>query len=148
MDQIQKITVEILANVIIALVTFIAAYATVYLQKAIKKLKLETEKIKSDERRELLKSALERLEDVTKMTVNKIEQTTAKSIRDAVKDGKLDKEELQLLAYDAYGEIVEVLDPEYKKVLEDSLGDSETYILNLIEEKLEEIKNRSRAWNF
>lgn len=144
-EQIQGVATEVLVNVILAVITLAGSYAVYYIKKATDKLKLETEKIENEEFEKLFHTALQRLSDVTTLTVNKIEQKMAKAIRESVKNGKVDKSELELLSMEAYFEIKSVLEPEYLELIEDTLGDAQTYITNLIEDKLIEIKNRDQV---
>lgn len=140
MYQIQGAVQETLITVIIALITLAATYATFYLRKATERIKCEIEAIEDSKQKVLLHNALDRLEEVSRKTVNKIEEVTAKKIRKAVEDGKADRAELEDLAFEAYAEIINVLEPEYLKVIQESLGDSRTYIFNTIEEHLKKIK--------
>jgi vacuolar-type H+-ATPase subunit H len=140
LEQIQNGMVEVLTSVVLALIALGGAYATYYIKKATEKLRVEMTKLEDDRQKELLDRALTRMEEVAEKTVNKIEQTTAKSIRQAVKDGQTDKKELEDLAVDAYEEILKTLEPDYRKVIEASMGDARTYILNTIEEKVRDVK--------
>ncbi len=139
-EQIQSSAIEVLTSVVLALIALGGAYATYYIKKATEKIRLEMTKIEDERQKTLLDRALKRMEEVAEKTVNKIEQTTAKNIRKAVKDGKVDRKELEDLAVDAYEEILKTLEPDYRKVIEESLGDARTYILNTIEEKVRDVK--------
>ncbi|WP_427340621.1 hypothetical protein [Caloranaerobacter sp. DY30410] len=140
LEQVQNVVMESLLNIVLGLIALGSAYATLYLRRATEKLKIETKKIEDEKQRYLLDRALSRLEEVASKTVNKIEQTTAKQLRKAVADGKVDRKELESLAIEAYEEIIKTLEPEYLKVLNESLGDAEVYIKNTIEEKVREVK--------
>ncbi|ABR46638.1 hypothetical protein Amet_4372 [Alkaliphilus metalliredigens QYMF] len=140
MSAIQTALREILVSVAIGLIGLAGAYVTYFLNKASKKMQLETEKIQEESKREVLQMALWRLEDVAEKTVTKIEEKTAKVLRAAVKSGKKDKTELSDLAMQAYSEILTTLEPEYKQAIEASLGDAQTYIMNTIEEKVKKVK--------
>ncbi|SKC68446.1 hypothetical protein SAMN02194393_03460 [Maledivibacter halophilus] len=132
---------NVLLNVVLGLVTLGGAYATLYIQRATKKVKIETQRIEEEKQRDILWTALDRLEDVAFKTVNKIEEVSAKNLRQLVKGGKIDKEKLEDLAVVAYNEIIDILEPEYLDALESTLGDAETYILNTIEEKVKKVKD-------
>lgn len=144
-EQMQGIITEVLSSVILGLIALAGSYAVYYIKKATDKLKVETEKIENEEFEKLINTALQRLSDVTTLTVNKIEQKMAKAIRESIKNGKVDKSELELLSMEAYFEIKKVLEPEYLELIENTLGDTQTYITNLIEDKLVEIKNRDQV---
>lgn len=144
-EQLQGVITETLVSIILAMIVLIGSYVTYYIKKAVDKVKLETGKIEDEEWNKLIGNALDRLATVTELTVNKIEQKTAKVIRQSIKEGKLDKSDLELLSMEAYFEIKKVLEPEYLDLIENTLGDAQTYITNLIEDKLVEIKNRDQV---
>lgn len=144
MDQIQGAIVQMLVTVILGLITLVGAYATAYLKKASDKIKLEIMTMEDVNQVMHIRNALDRLETVAEKTVNKIEQTTAKHIREAIVDGKIDRKELESLAYKAYEEIISTMEPEYVRIIQETLGDAKTYILNTIEEKVERLKYDSR----
>lgn len=138
--EITNAATEVLINLSLGVLTLLGALAGLYIQKGIQKLQAETAKVKDEATRNLFYDALDRLDDVAGKTVNKIEQTTKKQLMKAVEEGTMNKEALRNLAYDAYDEIVKTLEPDYLQVVMETMGDSRTYIMNLIEEKLEEIK--------
>ncbi len=140
--EMQNTVTEILVNVLLALITLVGAYATLYIKKSSEKLKAETEKIQEEKQRNIVNTALEYMERTAEKTVNKIEQVTAKQIRKAVKEGTVDRKALEALAQEAFNEIKETLGPEYIQVLQESLGNAEKYILNTIEEKVAELKRK------
>lgn len=145
MEQIQGVVVETLAMVLLALITLAGAFATNYIKKVSAKLNLEMQTLEDINQKRLIGNALERLEIVAEKTVNKIEQTTAKKLREAVKDGKVERKELENLAKDAYQEIICTMEPEYVAVIQASLGDAQTYIMNTIEEKVEMLKEGTKV---
>ncbi|MBU5312235.1 hypothetical protein KQI38_09365 [Tissierella carlieri] len=146
MEAIQGVLTEVLMRITLALIALIAAFVLSYIKKASDKLKVEIEVLENEDLEKLISRAFDRLAEVTKLTVNKIEQQSARTIREAVNEGKLSKDELEKLSKEAYEEILRVLEPEYKEFLQDMLGDIETYILNLIEEKLVSIKERDQVF--
>ena len=77
------------------------------------------------------------------ITVGAIEQTTAHQLREAVKDGRVDREELQALAAQAFAEIKAGVSPTAQQVITDQLGDFDAYLTNLIERKVLELKTAS-----
>lgn len=131
---------DFLFNVALAVVTLLASFAIYGIKKLTGKLAAETDKIESEELSNLVNNAIWQLDDVTAKTVKKIEQTVAKEMRQAVKDGIKDKEELIGLSKVAFDEIVNTMEPEYLDVLKTALGDAESYIRNTIEAKVLEIK--------
>lgn len=140
MDQIQGAIVQMLVTVLLALIALAGAYATAYIKKASEKLRLEMTTMEDVNQMMHMRTALDRLEVVAEKTVNKIEEATAKQIRAAVKDGKVERYELERLAEDAYEEIISTMEPQYAEMIQKTLGDARTYILNTIDEKVELLK--------
>lgn len=146
LEQVQGVLVEALLSIVLAAIALGAAYATFYIKRASEKLRLETQKLEDEGQRKLVNNALGRLEEVAELTVNKLEEKTAKVLRESVKAGQVDKKELERLSVDAYHEIRKVLEPEYLELIENSLGDAQTYILNVIEDRLTDIKSRNQVF--
>jgi hypothetical protein len=136
----QEIITGVLLNVVVALIGLGGAFATMLLSKAKAKVEVETEKLNDERQRELVTNAFGSLHDIAIKTVTKIEQTTADSLRQAVKDGKVDREELIALSDQAYDTIFETMKPQYIEVLENELGNIGEYVNALIEEKVHELK--------
>ena len=82
---------------------------------------------------------------VAETTVGKIEQVKARDIREMVKDGSVDRQELCKLADGAYQEIINTLKPDIMETLQMVLSDPSSYIRNEIENKVLEVKNKSQA---
>ncbi|EKS54280.1 hypothetical protein D186_23676 [Citrobacter freundii ATCC 8090 = MTCC 1658 = NBRC 12681] len=131
---------DIMYSLSTAVITLLATYALYYIRKGIAKVQSEAELIRSDQQRQMVMTAIKRLDDVATKTVRAIEQTTAKELREAVKSGKASPEELKQLARHAFNEIYAQLGPEYLGVLTATLGDIDQYIRNTIEAKVLEMK--------
>ncbi len=137
----KEILTQILINISIALLSLAASYAILLINRWKKKLELETEKIKDEKQRNLVQDALSQMNLLAAKTVTSIEQTTAGSLRQAVKNGLGDKQALLELSKQAYAEIITNLKPEYQQMLKQELGDLEKLIIDTIEEKVFELKS-------
>jgi len=137
---VEGLVQDFLFNLALAIVTLLASYAIYGIRKVTDKLVAETNKINSEEERKLIHEAIWRLDDVAAKTVKKLEQTVAKEMRQAVKDGVKSKEELIGLSKTAFDEIISTMEPEYINALKATLGDMDSYIRNTIEAKVLEIK--------
>ncbi len=144
MDTAQQFLSQIIIDVALAGVALLAAYAVNAMHKLTKKVKLETQRIKDEEQRKLLTDALDDVEILTSKTVAQIEQTTAKTLREAVKNGVRDKTELEALSMKAFNEIAEALKPESKALIEKNFGDFSKYLTKAIEAKVLELKSSSQ----
>ncbi|MDU7473607.1 MAG: guanylate kinase [Paenibacillus macerans] len=139
----QEMAQDILLNLALAALTLLSSYALYYLRKAKAKVSAEAAKIANDDQRALAQAAIMRLDDVATKTVKTIEQTTAKELRRAVKNGQASKEDLAALARQAYGEIVRTMEPDYLDALKTTLGDLDKYIKTTIEAKVLELKQNA-----
>ncbi|MFW5435224.1 guanylate kinase [Paenibacillus apiarius] len=134
---------EMVLNVALACITLLATYATYYIRKATRKVLTETSKLTDESQRALIQAAIDRLDDVATKTVQNFEQTVAKELRQAVKEGRTSRDDLLQLSHQAYTEIVTQLKPEYLEALSSTMGDAERYIMSTIESKVLELKERA-----
>lgn len=84
--------------------------------------------------------ANETLGNIVKAVVGRIEQTKAADIREKVHAGELDYSQLEILATDAYYDILEQLKPDMQETLNSYVSDMEAYIRDQIEATLGQIK--------
>lgn len=143
MEAIQTQLISTVVSVALAVISLGGAYAVFYIHQATQKVKAQTAQIKDQALRKQLEDALDDTEYLAGVTVGAIEQTTARQLREAVKDGKVDKEELQALAAKAFAEIKSGVSPVAQQVITNQLGDFDTYLTNLIERKVLELKTAS-----
>jgi ABC-type phosphonate transport system ATPase subunit len=139
-EQTQPMMLDIISGIGLSILGLMAAYATVYINRAAIKVRAETAQIKDQQQRDLIWMATSRLEEVAKITVSKIEQTVAGKLRQAVKDGKVNREELVALGKKAYDEVLKTVEPQVVKVLKDNLGDLKTYLESTIEAEVKRLK--------
>jgi hypothetical protein len=93
----------------------------------------ETNKINNEEDRKEVQNALDRLEGLVLDTVDATNKVVGNEIREAIKDGRADKSELQALFPKVLEQVKDQLSDKYKAVLSDEIGDLEKYIGNKIE---------------
>lgn len=140
MDIIQSTASEVLVNLALGVITLLGAYGVYFIQKAAAKVQTQTAQIKDESSRKLLNDALADVENLATVTVGSIEQTTASTLREAVKDGKADREELLALGKKAFDEVKTAIAPEAQKVISDNLGSFDTYLSKLIEDAVRRVK--------
>jgi len=136
---------ETLTNIALGLVTLLFSYAVNWLRKASVRVKAETEHIKDAHQRELVQTALDRLNDVARKTVQALEQTAAKELRQAIKAGEADRSALVSLADRAKRDIIRTMEPEYTALLNETLGDLSAYVTSTIEAEVLRLKEEP-AW--
>lgn len=131
---------ELLVTIVIALLGLAGAYITVYISKLTKNLQEKT-------KAEVLNNALERLENLAVTTVTAIEQTLAEELREAVKDGKVDRSELEQLGTVAFQRVKTELGDSTIEALEGTFGDINTLIRDKIEEAVWNLKQEKEITN-
>lgn len=141
MDGMHEIFTQAILDIALAVLSLLLAYAVAAVRKFTEKVRVESQQLKDDGQRNLLLDALNDVEELTAKTVTQIEQTTAKTLREAVKDGKADRSELEALSKQAYNEIAGALRPEAKEMIEKNFGNFSTYLTKTIESKVFELKN-------
>lgn len=145
MNELLPMLQEGLTTIAGAVITLLAAYAVRAINTYTIRLRVEALKLSNDEQRTLAETAIARLNALATTTVTAFEQTTAKALREAVKAGKADPDELKQLSQDALYQIKFALAPEYLQVIEETYGDAEEYILKVIEQKVWQVKNAPLA---
>lgn len=135
---------EILINAAITLISAMIVGTLTYLCRLLSS-KIATQKQKAiTEKNSALVTTFNTVENilnaVTSTVVGKIEQTTAGELRQMVKDGTANREELTILARDAYYEILDTLKPDVLEQLQNVTADYEQYIKDKIEDAVRKIK--------
>lgn len=138
---IQEAISSTVATVVCGLIGLFAAYATYGVRKLTAQIKMQTQKLESEEQRNLLYDALDDVNELTEKVVGSIEQTTAKGLRQLVADGKVDREELVCLSKVAAEEIRSAVKPEVRRVITENFGSFDRYLSACIETKVLELKS-------
>lgn len=140
MQEIQTVLNESLMTLATGVISLLSAYGVYYLRKASDKVREQAAQIKDERLRRQLDNAIHDVGILLNTTVGAIEQTTAKKLREAVKDGKVDRAELEALSKQAFAEIKAKVKPEAQKVIKENLGSFDEYLSNMIEFKVLELK--------
>lgn len=129
------------ADLLIALLGLLCAYAVAYMHKGAARLAAETESIKNSTAASSLSSAINQVDDLAERTVGKFEQIVARELRKSVKDGKINREELLSIGKQAVDEVMSMIGPEISAILFQHLGDVRTFVENTIEKKVLDLKS-------
>lgn len=129
-----------LLNLALALLSLLTAAATYGVTKLTAKSKAQTQQINDEALRKKLDDAIDDVDEVTTKTVGCIEQTTAKDLRQAVKDGKASKDDLISLSKQAAQEIKAQIQPDVQALIAKNFGSFEDYLVKCIETKVLQIK--------
>jgi hypothetical protein len=111
-----------------------------YVKVAVDKAKAETAKIQNADQKALADAAIERLQDLAKVTVSSIQETVGKETKQLFLDGKVDRNELVALSTQAKDEILAHLSEDAKSVLSAEVGDLNLYVEKVIEATLADLK--------
>lgn len=133
MEIIQAELMNALVGVVIALIGLAATWITV-------KISQVSNALQEHSKNELLDRTIERAERLARNIVTRIEEETAKYLREAVKDGKIDRSELTELGNVAYTSLVNQLGVEGVMILQESLGDINDLLRDIIERQVIEVK--------
>lgn len=140
MEAIQTAASQTLLNLALGVIALLGAYGMYFVQKAAAKVQAQTAQIKDDAQRKLFTDALADVENLAIVTVGSIEQTTAATLRKAVKSGKADRNTLIALGQQAFEEVKTAIAPEVQEVIDDNLGSFDEYLTKLIEDAVRRVK--------
>ena len=129
-----------LANIVLAVIALAGAYAVYYIRLAGAQVKAQTKRIEDATARELLENALDDVVNLATVSVNAMEQTTAKAIRGGVKAGVNSKEELVILGKKVFCEVKAAIAPEAQRVITENLGSFDDYLTKCIEDAVLKVK--------
>lgn len=140
MNIIQSTATEVLVNLALAVISLAGAYAVYYIRLGASKLKAQTAQIEDESARKVLDNALADVENLATKSVGAMEQTTAKALRDAVKSGAANREDLLALGKQVFNEVKAAIAPEAQKVITDNLGSFDDYLTKCIEDAVLKVK--------
>jgi len=136
---------ELIINATTAVLGLLAAYGINAIHRWTAKVIAETSKVKGEEHRMLILGAISDVEMLVTKTVAMIEQTTAKALREAVKNGEADPAKLKELANQAYFEVKDQVSSDTRKLLNEQFGDYSKFVIDTIEQKVLELKRNAVA---
>lgn len=140
MQVIQNVASEVLVNAVLGVITLLGAYAVYYIRVGVSMAKAKTAQIESDSTRKLLNDALADVENLAVKSVGAMEQTTAKTLRDAVKVGNGDREKLVALGKQVFVEVKASITPDAQALITKNLGSFDDYLTKCIEDAVRRVK--------
>ncbi len=138
----KEIFAAVMDTVITGAISVAAAYTAYYVRQATLKIKTEIAAKVDENKQSLFNAAIDRVSSLAEMTVVAIEQTSAGALRQAVKNGKADRQLLLDLGSDAVLQIKEQLSDTYKSAIIEQCNDIDNYISNVVEVKVYELKQK------
>lgn len=143
MEEIRIATNEVVVNIALGIISIIGLYATYCISRLVERAKVQITQMKAASERQTFLDALADVEKLATLTVAAYEQTTAKELREAVKNGSVSREQLDLLGRRAKQEVRTSVSPEARIAITKHLGSFDNYLTKLVEERVLEVKNRS-----
>lgn len=140
MTAIVSVASTTLANIVLAVIALAGAYAVYYIRLAGAQVKAQTKRIEDTAAREQLENALDDVVNLATVSVNAMEQTTAQAIRDKVKEGKINREELLDLGRQVFREVKAAISSEAQRVITENLGSFDNYLTKCIEDAVLKVK--------
>ena len=132
-DSVGQALSGLLVDVLVLLLALAAGYAVRYLRRLADRLEQQAQ-------HELADAAIRRVGQLAEQVVLSLESTTAKRLREAVADGKLDRKELEALGPRAVDEVLRSLNAEAIQQLQGLVGDVRAYVRREVEARLEWLK--------
>ena len=133
MENLQPILVQALGTIVTAAITAAAAMLVAYLAKLRKKAQSEINKVENESTQTYLSNVLDTVYANLSAAVDRIEVTLVKELKNATGDGKLTKEDQDRVAEAAKELCKQITGQETMDALAEIVGDTEQYLLTLID---------------
>ena len=140
MEMLEKNLIELLDIVIKGLLTIASAYGVYLVSKVIQRIKLKMIKLESEQAQVIFNNALEKVDMLLKTNIVAMENTLKKEISEGIKDGKIEKDELNKLAVNVKENVLNQLGKGSLDILNEGLNDVNGYIEARLEQVLVDIK--------
>lgn len=131
---------ELLTSLALSAITLAGTYGVYYIRVAAFKLREQTAQMKDARSRKLFEDAITDVANLATLSVNAMEQTTAKALRDAVRQGVKNKDELLALGRQVFDEVKTAIAPETQSVITANLGSFDAYLTKCIEDAVLKVK--------
>ena len=134
---------ELLKIALLGVVNIVGIYATIYLNKLKEKAISEINKnniIKENAQKDLIKNAINRLDDLITESVESAQLTTVKEIKESNTDNI--KEQLNKLKEEMIVNVVGQLSTKSKELINMEINDISSYVSTKIESTLGELKGQ------
>lgn len=133
LSQLEPVLVNALGTVLAAAITAAAAMLVAYLAKLRSKAQAEISKVQTEDQKIFIENVLDTIMTNLSAAVDKMEVTMVKEIKRATGDGKLTKEDQVKIANAAMDLCAVISGDEMMSALESIVGDTEAYLLTMID---------------
>ena len=140
MEIIRSAFTELLTSLALSVITLAGSYGIYYIHVGVSKVKAQTAQIKDARSRKLFEDAITDVANLAALSVNAMEQTTARALRDAVKTGTKNRNDLLALGRQVFDEVKAAIAPETQRVITANLGSFDAYLTTCIEAAVLKVK--------
>lgn len=140
MEIIRSALIELLTSLALSVITLAGSYGIYYIHVGVSKVKAQTAQIKDAGSRKLFEDAIADVASLAALSVNAMEQTTARALRDAVKTGTKNRNDLLALGRQVFDEVKAAIAPETQRVITANLGSFDAYLTKCIEDAVLKVK--------
>ena len=140
MEIIRSALIELLTSLALSVITLAGSYGIYYIHVGVSKVKAQTAQIKDARSRKLFEDAITDVANLAALSVNAMEQTTARALRDAVKTGTKNRNDLLALGRQVFDEVKAAIAPETQRVITANLGSFDAYLTKCIEDAVLKVK--------
>ena len=137
---IQNAANTLLTDAMLAVVSLAGAYGIYFIRLCATKVKSQTAQLRNERTRWALDTALDDVRQLAELSVGAMEQTTAKKLRENVKNGTADREALLALSKTVFNEVKSAITPEAQAVITRTLGSFNDYLTKCIEDAVLKVK--------
>lgn len=149
-EQLQPVIQDAVVTTATVLLSILSAFLIAVAKQAFTWFEERIVTIKDARAQEVVRNAKDDLHEIVNTTVRSIQKTLADDIKESIKndEGKYTREDLCALANKAYNNIMGQLSLSSKAALIGVYNDLEGYVKDLIEAKLNEMKNEVKFPQF
>lgn len=138
----EEALLQLLQNVALGVLSILGAYIIKATREYSNKLIVQSNSIKSEEQKELVQKAINRLTELTVKTTQTAEVTLVKGIKDSTSDGKITKEDGQAMLQLVKEEVLNMATEDVKELASQEINDLDLYIEKVVEVTLAQIKGQ------
>ena len=140
---------EILQTLVAGVISLAGILTTIYVNKAIELVKLKAQAVKDEQAKNILTNALNNVDELICTNIVAVENTLKPQILEAIKDGKIDKSELNNLSLVVKENVINQMGQQTNTIINEALSDVNSYLESRIEKILADLKNSdSNAVNY
>ena len=141
MQNFQNVLNTIVEAVVSGALTIASVYVPILISKVVKVANSKASLIKNEESQANDTNAIDRIDDLITTNIISAENTLKPKILEAIKDGKIDKSELEELSKIVKENVLKQISEDVNEVLNTTVSDTSSYLENRIEKILAELKN-------